>query len=340
MDTNLKQPLVSVVMIVYNAEKYVQESIESICTQTYTNWELIIVYDPSTDNTLSIIQKIAERDSRIRILQNNPPLGLLGSRNQGLKESRGEYIAILDSDDIAFPQRLQVQVNFLESYPNIAVVGSGLQVLNDTRGERIVRNETDPEVVSAGLLFNTMIAHSTAMIRKSFLDAHKISYNPEFSFAEDYAMWVQCARHGRITNISDILITYREHSGSHTSKSRTEQSQDVSKLRKTILEHVGIHPTDEELKLHNSTSVDNEDREVFIRKQITWFQKIRDTNKKTCIYESRALSHILEKRLYTLCAQNLNLKTFLLFLIHPFGSMQNHTYKVLKLGFWLLFKKR
>jgi glycosyltransferase involved in cell wall biosynthesis len=331
MDTNIDKPLISVLMIVYNAEKYVAEAIESVRNQTYKNWELIIVYDNSTDRTLSIIEKEASEDRRIKIIKNNDKKpGILESRNISLETAKGKYLAILDSDDIALPQRLSVQCQFMENHPDIAVAGSWVFVQNNDRGNMVMKNETDPDIVSGGLLFNTMIANPSSMIRKSFLDEHKIKYDPEFAFAEDYAMWVKCAEYGKITNIADILVIYRQHEESHTVKSRERQSVDVPRLRETLLTKIGLYPTEEELKLHNTTVTDG-NKNIFVEKSLVWLNKIKDANNTTRKYKNYALSYILEKRFYLICRQNLGLKNFLLFLKNPFGKMMDHIYKSLKL---------
>lgn len=327
----MKKELISVLMTVYSAEKYVAEAILSIQKQAHENWELIIVYEHSEDTTLSIIEEKARADNRIRIIKNQTKLGILASRNILLKEARGKYLAILDADDIALPERLATQYAFMESDPEIAVCGSGLLVLNETRGKRTIKNEIDPNIVSAGLLFNTMIANPSSFIRKAFLDEHHISYNPEFSFAEDYALWVECARHGKITNVPNVLIEYRQHSESHTAHNRARQSADVSKLRKNLLGRLGLHPTEEEMRIHNN-EISNMNPYEFAQKSLAWFQEIKKANSEKKIYTSEALGYILEKRFYLICMQNLNLKTFTLFLKNPFGNASNRSIQTLKLG--------
>jgi glycosyltransferase involved in cell wall biosynthesis len=336
MDTNINTPLISVMMVVFNAEKYVAEAIESVQNQTYKNWELIIVYDPSEDKTLHIIEEKSEKDRRIKIVKNNPPLGLLESRNKALEVAQGKYLAILDADDLAMPHRLAVQYLFMENHPEIAVAGSWILVQN-MNGNRVVKNETDPDIISTGLLFNTMIANPSAMIRKSFIDNYNISYDPTYPFAEDYALWVKCAEYGKISNIPDVLVIYRQHSESHTTKSKKEQFENVQKLRETILFRLGLKPTKEELKIHNTTLIDN-DKNIFVQENLAWLLKIKNANDATAKYKTYALSYILEKRFYLVCRQNLNLKNFLLFLKNPFGTRANHTVNSLKLFVRLFLK--
>ena len=120
-----------------------------------------------------------------------------------------------------------------------------------------------------------MMANSTAMIRKEFIDKYKISYNPEYLFAEDYSFWVKCSEYGKITNIPEILLIYREHQESHTTKSKIEQKADVLKLRKNILENFGLKPTDEELLIHNSTSTEKNNYFPFVKNNLEWLKKIK-----------------------------------------------------------------
>jgi glycosyltransferase involved in cell wall biosynthesis len=124
----MNMPLVSVVMPLFNAEKYVGDAVESVLNQSYTNFELIIINDASTDKSAACVQGIVDR--RIVIVENENNLGIVASRNRGLALAKGKYIAVLDSDDIALPNRLEKQVAFLEANPAYGICGSYYHVIN------------------------------------------------------------------------------------------------------------------------------------------------------------------------------------------------------------------
>ena len=131
----MNKPLVSVVMPLYNAEKYVGEAVESVLSQSYTNFELIIVNDASTDKSVAQVKRIVDR--RIVIIENEKNLGIVASRNRGLALAKGKYIAVLDSDDIALPNRLEKQEAFLEANPEYGICGSYYHVINGN-GKKIL----------------------------------------------------------------------------------------------------------------------------------------------------------------------------------------------------------
>ena len=124
-------PKISVVMPVYNGEKYLREAIESILDQTYQDFEFIMVNDASTDGSGSILSEFANLDQRIRILTNESNLGIAGATNRGIAQARGEYIALMDQDDISLPERFEKQVEFLSNHPDISVLGTNSIILEE-----------------------------------------------------------------------------------------------------------------------------------------------------------------------------------------------------------------
>jgi len=131
MDQIMKdEPLISVVMPVYNTEKFVAEAIESILAQTFTDFEIIIIDDCSTDKSWQIIQDFSEKDQRIVTIQNSENQGLARSLNKGLKIAKGQFIARMDADDISMPQRFEIQLDFLKNHPDVGVVGSTVKFIH------------------------------------------------------------------------------------------------------------------------------------------------------------------------------------------------------------------
>lgn len=212
-------PLVSVIMPAYNGEKYIQAAINSIINQTYSNWELIVIDDASTDATTKIISSV--KDDRIKKIYNKENKGISYSTNLGTKQSMGKYIALLDDDDIATPNRLEVQVKYLEAHPDIDVLG-GRSIKINEYGEEIgycsepIRN---PKLIRAFLLFyNRKFANGTIMYRRDFVEGYNLEYQENCYGMQDFKFSMDCSRYGNLSSI-DVLLHYkRVHNGEETTK--------------------------------------------------------------------------------------------------------------------------
>lgn len=203
-------PLVSVIMPIYNAEKYVRIAIDSILNQTYSNLELILIDDCPTDTTMHIVNNI--NDVRIRIIHNSENKGIAYSRNQGLNNSRGKYIAIMDDDDVSMPQRLEKQIAFLEANEDIDILGARHEIIN-SKGELIKPSYAalyNPNYIKAMYLFRNVYANSTIMLRKDVLDKYKFQFMDNCLGMEDFRFWIECSKVCKMTAIDDVVLQYRE----------------------------------------------------------------------------------------------------------------------------------
>ncbi|MBU6427159.1 glycosyltransferase [Patescibacteria group bacterium] len=215
MDTNTRKPLVSVIMAAYNAEKYIGEAIESVQAQTYTNWELIIADDAAKDATGRIADEYARKDPRINVIHLSKNSGQAIARNEAVKIARGEYLAVLDADDLCLPERFAKQVAFLDSHPNVSAVGSYAQMI-DQNGtpQKIKIKAENNERIHFKLILGTQFIHSAVMMRK---DAFNMlgGYDTNYLYAEDYDLWCRYADAGyELANIPEILIRFRSQPGS------------------------------------------------------------------------------------------------------------------------------
>lgn len=202
-------PKISVIMSVYNGDNHLRESIESILTQTFTNFEFIIVNDGSTDASLQIIQTY--NDKRIRIINNQENIGLTKSLNKALKQAQGEYIARQDADDLSLRNRLELQLEFLDSHPEIAVLGTGIYVINE-RGEVIEKRIMAPNPIKSLAKGNRFI-HGSVMIRKSVIDVMG-GYIEYLKYSQDYELWLRISRKYDVINLKAALYMLRFHGGS------------------------------------------------------------------------------------------------------------------------------
>jgi glycosyltransferase involved in cell wall biosynthesis len=197
---------VSVIMSVFNAAKFLDGSIQSLLNQTFTHFELLIINDNSTDNSPLIIEKYANQDTRIKVIHNSSNYGRVKSRNIGLDNSKGEYIAILDADDQALPERLEKQVIFLDNNPEIFLLGTGAYRI-DENGNVIGYHKpiTNEEKVASTLTRSNCIYHSSILFRRT-----KIRYREKFPLSQDYDFYLQLLRAGKkLTNLKEKLILYR-----------------------------------------------------------------------------------------------------------------------------------
>ncbi len=241
-------PLVSVVLPVYNAEKYIQVAIESILGQSYTNLEMIIIDDGSTDNSLSIIKSFT--DKRIRLVQNDQNLKLIRTLNKGLELSRGVYIARMDADDIAMPERLEKQVKYLEVHSSVGICGSYVEIFGDQIENKVWKYPLVDKDIRAEMLFKSPFAHPSVMLRKQIISDYNIRYNERYLHAEDYDFWVLIAEKSQLANIPEVLLKYRIHNNQVGSRYTMIQRENTSIIIKKLLNKFGVKYSRESYRYH------------------------------------------------------------------------------------------
>jgi GT2 family glycosyltransferase len=198
-------------MPAYNSDRYVQEALHSLTSQTYEAIEVIVVYGGSSDGTQNIVERAAAADSRVR-LERQVHTGIVDARNLGAGLARGQYLAWLDADDVAVPHRIERQVQFMDMHPNVAALGGSMLVADQKlRPILPVRYPTQPAQISATLPDANALAASTAMIRAS---AYKTVGGCRSAFrqgAEDYDPWLRLSESFQLANLPDFLSFYRIH---------------------------------------------------------------------------------------------------------------------------------
>ncbi|MBI1920674.1 MAG: glycosyltransferase [Geobacter sp.] len=214
-------PRVTVLMPVYNGERFLREAIDSILAQSFTDFELLIINDGSTDGSAGIIESYG--DPRIRLVHNERNLGLVATLNRGIDLARGEYLARMDADDVSLPERLERQVTYLDAHPGVGVCAVRVALIGsegEARGEwDMDRQTTSWQEIRACLPKSNCIAHPGVMARKDLLARYR--YRAEQLHAEDYDLWLRlCADGHKIGKIAEPLLRYRVHDESVTVKSR------------------------------------------------------------------------------------------------------------------------
>lgn len=288
-----KFPKVSVIMSNYNTrENFLRESIESILSQTFDDFELIIIDDKSEIESLDIIKSY--NDKRIRLLRNSQNLGLAASLNKGIQISRGEYIARMDTDDISLPRRLEKQVLFLNKNKDVQILGCRAKLFGDVKGIREMYPNNSKEIM-VQLLFNVGLTHPTIIMRKSFLLKYQLFYNEKFKKSQDYELWVRCSLLGKIYELPEILLKYRVSSTQASSVDRSEQNNLARNVRINILNKLGIFPTKREYLLHYSLSKTLKDDTFSVLEIWEWCEKLINSNKKHHKYDQKLFENVIMK---------------------------------------------
>jgi glycosyltransferase involved in cell wall biosynthesis len=222
-DEQIMPPVVTVLLAVYNGDRYLRPAVDSILAQTFTNFELLVIDDGSTDRTLQILRTYEQADRRVRIVT-RPNRGLTNTLNEGLGLARGKYLARMDADDLCLPERFAKQVAFLDAHPDCVLLGSRVLVI-DSEGMPIreMASETGHDEIDAAHLGRGWpVVHPAVMMR---LDALKKigGYRDEFNTLEDLDLFLRLAEVGKLANLPDVLLHYRQHFASVTHSREAKQ---------------------------------------------------------------------------------------------------------------------
>lgn len=235
----MNDPLVSVVMPVYNSEKYLAAAIDSIIAQTFDDFELILVDDASTDGSGKILRAYADRDDRIRLLQLAQNKEEAAARNHGIALARGKYIAAMDSDDISLPERLQMQLNCLEANHSIGGVGVGTEVVNEELTPIFVYPlpECHALIVFSMVVGGYAITRASLMVRRKYL-VDGLAYDPAYRTSSDFELFLRLVWEKRIryVNLAPVQYIYRLHESSVTQSRLIENSPTSSTAMRRALE--------------------------------------------------------------------------------------------------------
>ncbi len=200
-------PKISVLMPIYKTrEQYLREAIESILNQTFTDFEFLILDDCPEDSRKGIV--MSYNDKRIKYMQNEQNLGISVSRNKLIELAQGEYLAVVDHDDISLPERFAKEVQYLDSHPKVGVVSGQLyNIISKTK----TQNPIESHYIKLALMRVCAISHPASMIRKSVLLDNNIRYEEEYTPSEDYALWCRLLSYTEFYNFPDVLLQYRDH---------------------------------------------------------------------------------------------------------------------------------
>ncbi len=231
-------PPISVLMAVHNGQAFLAEAVKSVCGQSLSDFEFIIVDDASNDETPAMLAAAAAREPRIRLVRNDENLGLTRSLNKGLRQAQGRYVARIDADDVCLPHRLERQFAFMETHPGHVAVACGYHVIDE--GGRLVR--THSEALDDWKIrwlggFNPPAPHPTYFFRRTEGDGAPFLYDESFETAQDFDLWSRMRAHGMTQVLADVLIKYRRHAGAITFAKRKVQAASCKRTGLRNLEH-------------------------------------------------------------------------------------------------------
>jgi glycosyltransferase involved in cell wall biosynthesis len=284
-------------------------AIESILQQTFGDFELIIIDDGSTDNSIKIIETF--KDNRIKLIKNNENLKLIKTLNIGLKLAKGKYIARMDSDDIAHKERFKKQIDFLENNPNISVLGTGFEVIDNP--EKKVMYDKNHNDIKWKQLYECHILHPSVMIRRSVIIENNYYFDEKFPHCEDYELWTRISRKNQLANLKENLMFYREWEDNISHRHKETQERNSIIVRKNIFKWIGVELNEMEINLFRELSYHNYLAEINIVK--TLLEKIYISNKSSNYFPQ---SFLKKKIKYIWLHFNINkqknsLKNFLIY---------------------------
>lgn len=289
-------PLVSIIMPVYNAEKYLELTIESILNQDYPNIEILIIDDCSTDNSYSILKKYT--DTRIKLSKNETNIGYVKTLNNLIKASNGFFIARHDNDDISKSNRIRLQVNYLLKNLNVDVCGSNFNVFGN---KNIYSNvPLTNEEIKCFMLLNNPICHPTVMFRSNIFKDHNFKYDTSFSPSEDYLLWYKISKETQLENLNESLLSYRWHSDNTSIRQKEIQISKTNEIRNIILnETLGIILNECEQKSISNFIFHEKCSIIDIKNSIFIFIKIINKNNQVSYYNNLILKNIISNYFIT-----------------------------------------
>lgn len=290
-------PLISVVLPVYNSEKYISEAVQSILNQTLPDFELIIINDASTDGTVQALKRFT--DKRIWLVNNEVNLGLVKTLNKGLDLATGEFIARMDADDVAHPLRFQKQIDYLRRHTDVDVCGTWAYTFGSNN---YVRQPAEKhENIKAHLLFINEIIHPTLMIRRGSLLHHNGRFNEAFVKCEDYELWINLIDKMKFATLPGVLLSYRIHNNNYSVITKANNSL-LKKWniasQQILLKRAGVCFAEKDLELHYKICFkDNISLSATEFKEcILWLKKIIAANNDSSFFNKQALcNEIIEQ---------------------------------------------
>lgn len=239
-----QSPLISVILPVHNAQKYLIEALESIRYQTYPHFEVIAIDDASTDNSLKILKNYSKIDPRFKVYHNKTNLKIANTLNFGVRKAKGLFLARMDADDVSMPSRFQKQISFLTKHPGVIVVGG--QCLTIDTNSKITGKKLFPtnHIAINELMFTANpLQHPSIVIRRDLLPSNFAWYNPKLTPAEDLDLYFRLGKFGLFANLKSTVLMYRQHEDSETFRNPKLTFKVTQKVRRLAVAKYGYKPS-------------------------------------------------------------------------------------------------
>lgn len=287
-------PLISAIITVYNTEKYIGDAVKSILNQTFTDFELIIINDASTDGTLEILQSF--EDKRIVLINNETNQGIPKNCNTALKIAKGEFIAKMDADDIAHPKRFERQLAFFKANPDVVICGSWAQIFD--ADDVLIRTPVTHDEIKAGLLFLNVMFNPVVMFKSSLFKEFGFYYNEAFPVLEDYTLWMDSIDTVKLANVPEILLKYRVHNNNISvfKKSNQDMLNDYHhKIYARFFQKLDMTYDHKDLVRHRQIGLKQfiEIDENELNKCLNWLSKLWAANKKINYINQNELRNVI-----------------------------------------------
>lgn len=322
----------TILMPVYNGETHLTAAVNSILAQTFSNFTLLIIDDGSTDQTQAIIESFL--DPRIKFIRNPQNLGLAQSLNIGISAIDSPYIVRMDSDDIAYPQRLERQINYMDAHPEIGLCGSYYLAFGYGVEDTIRKPPTAHSDILYELIFDNAFGHSTVVFRTELARQFNLQYNVELRVAQDYDLWVRMVRHCKAANIPEVLVRYRIHEGNASSRHAHEQRRAARMISEFHRNQIGLQSEPEDSDIHDELrSMNFPVNLARLRRAGNWLSRLLPITLFRCRQSPKSTLSLFSMWWYSACGRNASSGpiVFLIFICKPYGLLCNpvYTFKLL-----------
>jgi glycosyltransferase involved in cell wall biosynthesis len=299
-------PQVTVLMSVYNSEKYVAAAIESILAQSFTDFEFLLYDDCSTDSSLEILKKYASIDDRIILVANPINRGLTATLVEGMNNARGKYLARMDADDICYPERLLKQVTYLNEHQEISLLGSSVLFFDDHGYEFAGYQPVEHNEIKVELLLGYTMMHPSVMMRLNDFKKYNLNYDVSFRYSQDFDLWVRAVALLKFANIKEPLLKMREHPNKISRELKPQQKVLSDRIRNNQLVSLKIEFSEEEitafhLRCSQTSLVDF----AQMKNYESILQKILNKNKTSKDFDSYVLNKKIQQLFIGYCIDEL-----------------------------------
>ncbi len=304
------QKLVSVIMSTFNTNRnYLKKAIESILNQTYKNIQFIIINDGSTKEDENIIKSF--KDDRILYINHEKNKGLVYSLNEGIKKAKGDYIARMDSDDIALKDRIQIQVEYMEKHKDIVVTSTFFKMFGKV--DKIITNSLiSPDEVKCELFYRCQILHPGVMIRKSIIEKYGFEYDEKALYTEDYELWTRIVNIGKIAIIPKLCMYYRMHEEQIGISKKDRQREMTIKILEKNLDKLNMNNNKNiQYLLFLNEGMDKD--KIDFKSLLSFINNVDLNNKKSNIYNKKMKNILKNRVILQILKYKLNKKNIFMF---------------------------